>query len=111
MKKIILGIELLLLIILMTGCFIYGQGQSIGYIYAIDDGIVWDKAYFKPSMESTETDCYLISHNNNLIKDNLKMLKQNVQIKIIYDKHLGTLSSCNGDTDTNDEIINYEVLK
>jgi hypothetical protein len=48
MKKLLLVGLMCLLAFSLTGCIIYGKGQSTGYVYAVDDGIVWDKVWFKP---------------------------------------------------------------
>jgi hypothetical protein len=109
MKKIIIGILLILSIFLLTGCGIYGQGKSTGYIYATDDGILWDKVWFKPDMASTESDCYLLNDNN--LKEQLKNLQSNIKIEIYYDRHLLTLSSCGESKGSKDEIISYKIIE
>jgi hypothetical protein len=108
MKKILLAGLMCLLALSLTGCIIYGKGESNGYVYAIDDGIVWDKVWFKPSMASTESDCYLIKDDS--IKEELRNLKAGTNIKIHYSRHLFTMSSCPDGTETNDEITAYELV-
>lgn len=97
---------LLLLPIFLGGCSVYGRGESQGVIYAVDDGIVWDKVFFKPALESTESDCYLIDDDN--LKADLRNLPDGTRIKIYYYKHLITVATCDGATE--DEIYKYEIL-
>jgi len=113
MKRILLAGLMGLLALSLTGCIIYGKGESTGYVYAVDDGIVWDKVWFKPNMASTESDCYLIKDDK--LKQELRYLyKSEVEMKpirIYYDRHLWTVASCPEGTKTNDEITSYEMVK
>lgn len=90
-----------------SGCFIYGKGESIGYIYAVDDGIFWDKIYFKTSLDSSDTDCYLV--RNHDIKDKAKLFYGDMKIKLSYDKHLSTIAQCTDSVSTDDEVYNIEI--
>lgn len=92
MKKTIL-IVCLLSLVLLTGCFRYGKGETTGYIYAVENGFFWDKVYLKSSLESSETDCYLVEKNSdlsNLLK--AKTIGRNL-INLKYDRHLVTLAN------------------
>lgn len=109
MKTVLAVVGLLISIGIFGGCMEYGSGASTGYVYAVDDGIIWDKVWFKPSMESTESDCYLVSEDSS-IKEDLKNLKSGQQIKIEYKRHFVTLSACPEGTGTEDEIIKFEVV-
>lgn len=94
----------------LTGCMRYGDGASTGYVYAVDDGMVWDKVWFKPSLESTESDCYLVQEDSEM-KNKLKEVSANQQIKIKYKKHFMTASLCPEGTGTDDEIISFEIIE
>ena len=110
MKRIILILLLLILIISLTGCWRYGKGQTVGYIYAVDDGIIfWDKVWYKSSLDSSESDCYLI--NNDSLKKQLTEITGKQKVKIYYDRHYFTLANCIDQALTNDEIISFEVIK
>lgn len=107
MKKIMIGIILMLLSITLTGCFIYGKGQTTGYIFSVEDGIFWDKVWFKSSIESSDPDCYLLQKGSDL-KEQLENIAPDTQIQLNYNRHFFTATS--GDT-TNDEIISFEIIK
>lgn len=108
MKKIILALLLISLCLLTSGCWKYGKGESVGYTYAVDDGIVWDKVWFKPSLQSSESDCYLIK--DDALKQQIRDLPQDTKIKIYYDRHFITIAMCPEGTGTDDEIVRYEIL-
>src|SRR4051812_28963667 len=48
------------LVLALTACGRYGHGETIGYVYAVDDGIVWSKVWYKSTLESSQSDCYLV---------------------------------------------------
>lgn len=97
-----------LLALLLPACIRYGTGTSTGYIYAVDDGIVWDKVWFKPSLASTESDCYLLK--DQALKAELQALKSDTNIKIHYTRHLMTVARCPEGTGTEDEITSFETV-
>lgn len=108
MKKIIMCL-LLISTMLLAGCGIYGKGETTGYIYAVDDGLLWGKVWYKSSLDSSESDCYLI--RDYALKEQLRELADdNVRIKLKYNRHFATLSACPEGTGTDDEIIGFEVL-
>ena len=106
--KILLGTAMLLSLLFLTGCGVYGKGQTQGYIYAVDDGLLWDEVWFKSSLQSSESDCYLIKDDN--LKEQLRSLPAATNIKLYYGRHIFTWSGCPNGTDTSDEITNFEVL-
>jgi len=108
MNKITI-IVIMLAMLTLTGCIRYNEGSAIGYVNAVDGGILWDKVWFKTSMESSMEDCYLL--DNTKIKNQLnEVMGTNVRVKITYDRHLMTFSSGCGSDSTGDEIKNVEVL-
>lgn len=105
MKKIIL---IGFLLLFLNGCIIYGRGEQAGIVSAIDNGFFWDKVYFKPSLESTQEDNYIISKKRVPLARELRQLMiDKERIVIYYDKHLFTLSEETND----DEIVGYERIK
>ena len=108
MKKKILLVVLILGLLFTSGCIRYGKGETMGYIYAVDDGIIWDKIWYKSDLESSESDCYLIK--DDLLKQQLKELSGDTKIKLYYDRHLITLSMCPEGTGTSDEIVRFEII-
>lgn len=105
--KLILALVCLMLV--SSGCWIYGTGESVGYVYAVDDGLIWDKVWFKSNLESSESDCYLI--NDEVLKEQIKTVSGNEKVKIYYNRHFGTLASCPEGTETEDEIIRFERVE
>ena len=95
-------------LIFTTGCWRYGKGETIGYVYAIDDGIVWDKVWYKSSAQSSDGDCYLI--NDDTLKEQLRALSLETNIKLKYDRHFFTWGMCPEGTGTDDEIIGFEIV-
>lgn len=99
-------VRLLLLIfcvLSLAGCGKYGKGETVGYVYAVDDGIFWDSVWIKSSLEASESDCYLLK--NDMIKQSLKDLSGKQKVKFFYDRHLFVLAA-----NSNDEITEYEIL-
>jgi hypothetical protein len=93
-----------LVALLLAGCGKFGTGETVGYVYAVDDGIFWDKVWFKTSLESSESDCYLIDDNN--LKSQLQEAITTNKVKLTYAKHFFTLADC-----PNDEITSFEIIE
>lgn len=82
-------IFLLLILLLISGCGVYGQGTATGYIVAVDDSIFWDSVWIKTDLASSNEDCYIIRDSNNDLGKSLQEAafeKQRVRIK--YSRHL-----------------------
>jgi len=107
MKKIILCM-ILISMLSMTGCWRYGEGEAIGYVNAVDDGILWDTVWLKTSMDTSQEDCYIIDNDN--VKRMLKGLVGKEKVKLIYDRHFFTLSTGCGEDGGSDEITNFEII-
>lgn len=87
------------MILALTGCFRYGDGEQVGYVSAIEEGIIWDRIYIKPSLESTQEDVYI--YNRVGIKENAQYFMSSKEpVLVTYDQHLFTLSIY-----SNDEIV------
>lgn len=108
-KKAILLACLVLMLSFTTGCIKYGKGETVGYVYAVDDGVLWDKVWYKSSLESSESDCYLIDDSN--LKNQLRELSgTDTKVKLKYDRHLFTASMCPEGAGTDDEITSIEIM-
>jgi len=83
--------------------------ETIGYVYAVEDGLVWDKIWYKSNLESSESDCYLI--NDDTLKNQLKAISGIQKVKLSYDRHFFTLSMCPEGTENNDEIIGFDIVR
>lgn len=97
---------ILLLPLLLTGCGVYGTGETIGYVYAVDDGIFWNRVYYKTDLQSSETDCYIFSDDS--IGEQLRALSGKDKIKLKYDRHFFALTAetCNADEITGIDMVN-----
>lgn len=90
MKKILIGIMLLSLT-LLTGCGVYGTGDTYGYITTVEDGIFWSKVWVRAELESSNTDCYAIK---STLKSELRQLADSkTRVKLNFDKHLAMLTA------------------
>jgi len=102
MKKIILTAMLLFL----TGCGIYGQGKTYGYVTTIEDGIFLDKVWIRAELESSQTDCYII--DDNYLKNQLfQMAEQKQRLEITFDRHFFALTDC----DNTDEVKGFRIIE
>lgn len=104
MKKKLLIFAVLAGLVLLSGCGVYGGGETQGYITTVEDGIVWDRVYFRADLQSSQTDCYII--NDDSLKERLKRTSINKErISMKYDRHLVTWGC------TNDEAKGYTFAK
>jgi hypothetical protein len=110
MNKILKIGLILTLLLMLPSCIIYGKGETIGYIYAVDDGIFWDKVWYKTNLESSESDCYLLNTDNVNLKEELRQLSGKVKLKLHYQRHFMTWAMCPDGTSTEDEIMYFEVI-
>lgn len=109
-EKFYLVSVFLVLVFTMSSCGIYGKGETTGYVYAIDDGMVWDKVWYKSSLQSSESDCYLI--NDDSLKEQLRSLPTGTFLKLKYNRHFMTIANCgNEKAETDDEIISFEIVE
>lgn len=100
MKKILILLVLGALL-LSSGCFRYGNGKSFGYITTVEDGIVWNHAYFRAELESSNTDCYLYDNEDVELEHALLEASNNKQrVEISFNRHLITISNCANDVIT-----------
>ena len=104
MKKTIIFLTILSLLFL-TGCGMYGQGKSYGYITTTEDGILWDKVWIRAELESSQTDCYIIQNDN--LKEQLRQVSELRQrVEITYARHFFTwVTDC-----YNDEIVSFKII-
>lgn len=104
MKKII---GICLMVIVCTGCLVYGQGKEVCYISSVDDGFFWGLVSTKTDLSSSDADIYIVAKDNEYLRTLLlKVAEQKQRVKIIYKKHSFSLSESN-----NDEIIDVELIQ
>lgn len=95
--------------LVLSGCGVYGSGTTTGYIYAVDDGPVWSKVWFKTSLEASESDCYVV--DSGKVKDDLKPLIGGTKVNLTYRKHLATFFAFCGESGEGDEITGFTEYK
>lgn len=104
MKKTI--ILALMILPLLTGCFVYADGKHTGYVEAVDNDVFWSKVWFKTSLDASTADCYIVERKSPLSMELQQMAEQAKRITIQYDQHLFTAT-----LDCSDEqIVSYKIL-
>lgn len=101
MKKLFL---LLAPTLLLGGCWVYGSGETVGNVYAVDDGLFWSRAWIKTTLESSESDCYVFDGDE--LRGKLMDVSGGAKVKLKYKRHFSTASAC-----SNDEITSVEIVK
>lgn len=109
-KKILIGLSIMTLI-LFSGCGTYGGGETTGYVTTIEDGFFWSKVWIRSDLESSQTNCYLISKHSILKDDVVKYSKDKTRITLYFDKHLMTLADNNEGVITSLEVINNSIIE
>lgn len=109
--------SLILICILLSGCYIYGQGRTIGYVTTIEAGNIepffaWDTVWFRvetgtmSSMQSQPEQYAILRSNEELKEKLLKTMKTHQKIELIYQKHLVTAHH-----GSNDEVIGFNPVE
>lgn len=101
MKKLIL---IILAVLMLSGCAKFGTGEQIGYIVAVDDGMVWDRVWIKTDQMTSDPDCYVLEEDHELKEEFKLLLEGQRKVKIKYNKHFATVGC------SPDEITKYEIL-
>jgi predicted DNA-binding protein (MmcQ/YjbR family) len=80
--------------VLTTGCWVYGNGKTYGYVTTVENGFFWDKVYIRPDLQSSVDDCYIVRKSNEQIFDQLRqMAEAKERVELNYKRHWVTLSS------------------
>lgn len=111
MKAIAILMALMLIPSLLTGCGVYGKGETIGYIYAVDDAVLWTQVWYKSSLESSESDCYVVDTDKTDLIEKLKQASGETKVKMKYEKHLYTLNLCPTEHQTHDAIVDVQIIE
>jgi hypothetical protein len=98
---------LLLLSFFLGGCWIYGKGNYVGYVIAVEQGIFWSRAWLKTDLTSSDADAFLIRKSDYEMQQELtKLAEDKIKIRIDYQRHFMTVA-----IEDNDEILKYEIMK
>ena len=109
-----LAVALLLSCFCLTGCWIHGQGSTIGYVTTVEDTsffFEWDTIWFRvetgtySSMQSTPEPYAIHTHKVQLKKRLLETCRKNQKIELIYNAH--TLMAHGT---ANDEVIDFKII-
>ena len=103
MNKLLIMV-LVIAALFTTGCYVYGSGKTYGYVTTVEDGIFWDKAWFRAELESSQTDCYVLNSNN--LKEQLRQTSEAGQrVEMSYRRHFITLG-CSSDQASSVRVVN-----
>ena len=95
---------------LLSGCWIYGEGSTIGYITTVEDGIFWDTVWIRADVTSSQTNGYAIRKSQrDLRRDLLKASEEHQKVKLQFKKHVGMARW--DDDSKSDEIVGYRIIK
>ena len=104
---------LILVVPFISGCWIKGEGSSIGYITSVEDTSVvfgWDTVWFRvetgtySSMQS-QPEAYAILNSNKLLKEQLlETARKNQKIELIFQSHIWNVAK------SNDEVIGFKII-
>lgn len=95
--------------VILSGCIVYGRGDEVCYVSAVDDGFFWAKVFTKTDLSSSDADTYLVEKENNSLRVALMVAAEKKQrIKIHYDKHLMVAAVTKGGSD---EIKSFDIIK
>lgn len=93
----------------MCGCLVYGQGQTVGYITTVEDGIFWNTVWIRADNASSQTNGYALSKESSLRDSLEKISSDKIRVKLFFKKHI--LMARFGEDTTDDEIVNFEIMK
>lgn len=106
MRKLLI---ILMFVPFLCGCWVYGEGTTVGYVTTVEAGIFWDTVWIRADMASSQTNAYAIRKSERELKNNLiKTAEEHKKVEIKFMKHVN-MARC-GDNVNSDEIISYKVL-
>ena len=112
MKKLLL---IIIACLLLSGCWIKGQGRSVGYVTTVETESVlpwfqWDTVWFRvetgtmSSMQS-KPEQYAILRNKIQLKNALMdTVKKHQKIEILYNQHVANAAA------SPDEIVDFTII-
>ena len=97
---------IVLLAMVCSGCWVYGDGKEACYISSVEDGIFWAHVFTKTDLSSSDADDYMVKKDNEPLRNEIySYAEKKTRVRIKYKKHLVTAGG-NGD-----EIISVEEIK
>ena len=93
-------------LLFLTGCGVYGDGKTYGYVTTVEDGIFWDRVWLRAELESSQTDCYIIKDEN--LKSQLENIAEmKIRIEMQFKRHIFAMTMC----ENYDEVTGYDVIE
>ena len=108
-KTIVLMLIVTFCLVFTTACWVYGKGESVGYITTVEDTgpLFKTKAlWFRAELESSQTDCYVLSPE---LEQQARIFQEQKQkVKIIYNKHFNKVYgfTCSG----TDQVVEIKPI-
>ncbi len=94
---------------MLSGCWIYGEGRTVGYITTVEDGIFWDTVWIRADVTSSQTNGYAIRKSKETLrKELLKTSEEYQKVELHFKKHIFMARSLSQDV-LSDEIVGYKL--
>ena len=106
-------VMLLLLCLVISGCWIHGQGSTVGYVTTVEDTSVfmgWDTVWFRvetgtySSMQSQPEEYAILNSDTKLKEELLETCRRNQKIELIFQSHVINTAK------SKDEVIGFKVI-
>ena len=114
MKKLLFTIAIISMCFMVSGCWVKGQGRTVGYVTTVEDTSVvfgWDTLWFRvetgtySSMQS-QPEKYAIKHSNMELQNALlETCRKNQKIELIYNAHVRTVAK------SDDEVVGFNIIE
>ena len=110
MKK---WIWLLVVIPFLSGCWIHGEGSTVGFVTTVEDTSVilgWDTVWFRvetgtySSMQSQPEEYAILASNKALKEQLLETCRNNQKIELIFQNHVVNMAK------STSEVIGFKII-
>lgn len=110
--KILQVLLLVVMCFMMSGCLIYGEGHTVGYVTTVEDGIFWNTVWIRADVTSSQTNGYAVRKDYNgvrLQEELLKISEKHQKVELYFKKHLSMARMGNDTLD--DEIVSFKIIE
>ena len=99
----------LVLPLVLCGCFITGKGKHYGYVTTTESGIIWDRIYIKTDNQSSQEEFYVISKANEKLKTSAEEFAKNRErVCVKFNNHfalaVADIQYCGGEVYAIEEV-------
>ena len=114
MKKLMGLIGIVVMCLALSGCWIHGEGSTIGYVTTVEDTSViwgWDTVWFRvetgtySSMQSQPEAYAILSSSKQLKEQLLETCRNNQKIELVFQNHVINIAK------SNSEVIGFKIIK